>query len=53
VDIQESPIRSANLGVKTVPTFIFFSEGREIRRSKGNLSEREIRFLFRPADAFF
>jgi thioredoxin-like negative regulator of GroEL len=41
------------LGVRSVPTFIFFSEGREIRRASGNLSRDEIRHLFRSPDAWF
>jgi hypothetical protein len=36
-----------------VPTFIFFSGGKEVRRSSGNLSRDEIRQMFRSPDSLF
>jgi hypothetical protein len=39
--------------VTTVPTFIFFSEGEEVRRATGNLTRDEIRQLFRSPEALF
>jgi len=51
--MREQHSRAEQLGVRTVPTFIFYSQGEEIRRRSGNLSESEIKYMFRPADSLF
>ena len=53
VDIRRDPARAESLSVRSIPTFIFFSEDREIRGASGNLSCDEIRHMFRSPDAWF
>jgi predicted DsbA family dithiol-disulfide isomerase len=53
VDAVRDRNRAQSLEVRSVPTFIFFSAGEEIRRGSGNLSRDEIRALFRSPDAWF
>jgi len=53
VDIGHDGSRAEALGVRRVPTFIFYSGGKEIRRSSGNLTCDEIRYLFRSPSSWF
>jgi hypothetical protein len=41
------------LGITSVPAFIFYSNGEEVRRARGNLSREEIRLMFRSPDSLF
>ncbi len=53
VDAVRDRNRAQSLGVRSVPTFIFYAAGEEIRRDSGNLSRDDIRALFRSPDSWF
>lgn len=53
MDYQRDARRVETLGVRSVPTFIFFSGGQEIRRCSGSLTREQIRYLFRSPDSLF
>jgi thioredoxin-like negative regulator of GroEL len=53
VDLKRDRARVESLRVHSVPTFIFFAGGQEIRRASGNLTRDEIRHMFRSPDAWF
>lgn len=53
MDLQHNGGCAKLLGIRSVPTFIFYSGGKEIRRSSGNLSRDEIRSLFRSPSSWF
>ncbi|MFN9539989.1 MAG: thioredoxin family protein [Planctomycetota bacterium] len=53
INVQTQREQAEPLGIRQVPTFIFFHQGKEIRRRSGDLSTGEIEYMFRPADAFF
>lgn len=43
IDISTSPNTPAELQVMSIPTVIFFRQGKEIRRLSGNISEADLR----------
>ena len=53
MDFRRNAERARELGVRHVPTFIFVSGGKEVRRSSGSLTRAEIRSLFRSPDSLF
>ncbi|MHB8974379.1 MAG: thioredoxin family protein [Pirellulaceae bacterium] len=53
VDFQRERARVESLDVRSVPTFIFFVGGQEVRRASGYLTRDEIRRMFRSPDALF
>jgi thioredoxin-like negative regulator of GroEL len=53
VDFKRERTRVESLRVQSVPTFIFFAGGQEVRRASGNLTRDEIRLLFRSPDSLF
>lgn len=43
VNVDENQALAANFGIRSIPTLVYLSEGKEIERSSGLTSEAELR----------